>query len=296
MERLKINNTFETDDNLLQSMREAYDNCPMAIKFIKDLGIPDEAVNKYITKVYSFVSDINYCKKCPGIKNCKKENPLLCTKVTYNFGIVDREMVPCKEFLKRLAFERQFMYMDFNRDWLDCTLRDVDKAKDRDKVLVKYTNFIKNGINNWIYLTGSPNSGRTFLAAVLCIDAARKEKGPVAFLNTQKRVQELYDLYYKDKERFQKVLDKLCNIPILVLDDYGNEYKNDFIRDGIIFPLIYNRANKKLFTIITSDFKSEDVKELYSTTKAATIRAKQIDEYIKSVSGEEISLGDLSVY
>ena len=75
-----------------------------------------------------------------------------------------------------------------------------------------------------------------------------------------------------------------------------NEYKNDFIRDGILFEILSKRASDKLFTIFTSDFSIEDVVALYSTTKSATIRAKQIGKIIKNNAEEEINLGEISIY
>jgi len=81
-----------------------------------------------------------------------------------------------------------------------------------------------------------------------------------------------------------------------VLDDFGNEFKNDLIRDAIIFPIISARANKKLLTIITSDFTISEIVTLYSTSKAGALRAKQIGSLIKSTAKEEISFGDLAIY
>ena len=93
-----------------------------------------------------------------------------------------------------------------------------------------------------------------------------------------------------------KKLELYSNIPILVLDDFGNEFKNDFVRDAILFPILSTRASKRLLTIFTSDFTISDIEALYSNTKAGAIRAKQIAKLIQSMCDEEISLGDISIY
>lgn len=296
MEKLKVDMVVDEDVDILEKMREAYLNCPTAIKYILELGIPEEKVNENITKVYDFVSDINYCKKCPGIKNCKKNNPLLCTKIVYEGGVVDRQLVPCTKFLNQVTYEKQYLIRDFDDEWLDTSLRDIDQTAQRKKALEKYVSFLKEGKNDWIYLTGGPNSGRSFLAAAFTTEAAKRKLGPICFINCSQRIRELYDLNFKDKEKFQRELDKLCLSKILVLDDFGNEFKNDFVRDAIIFQIISTRANKKLFTIVTSDFLINDIVTLYSTSKAGEVRAKQIGKLIKALSGKEISLGDLSIY
>ena len=296
MEKLKINMSVESDDDILAKMKEAYLACPAAIKYVRELGIPDETIDMNITKVYDFVSDINYCKKCPGIAKCQKHNPMLCTKIVYTNNVLDRQLVPCPKFLERLTFEKQFMARDFDDSWLDVTLRDLDPTDARKKACEKYVNYVKNGVSQWIYLTGGPNSGRSYLAAAFATDCARKGLGPICFINCGKRFAEIAALERKEKDRFQREIDKLCDCRVLVLDDFGNEFKNDLVRDAILFQIISTRANKKLFTIVTSDFPIADIVTLYSTSKAGEVRARQIGTILKAASGKEISLGELSIY
>ena len=299
MERLKIDQvSLESSDNeLMEKMKQYYLSSPTSVKYINDLGISEQEVEDNISKIYDFAFDVEYCKKCPGVKKCAKANPLLCIKIIYDHGVVDRQLVPCKELLKQVAFERQFVVKDFNDDWLDATLRNIDRNKGRDEALLKYRDFIKNNQNSWIYLIGNKNSGRSYFAAVLTIDAARKEKGPICFLDSTSRLRELGDLSKdRKKEEFDKKLALYSNVPILVLDDFGNEFKSDFSRDAILFPILSTRASKRLLTIFTSDFTIEEIQTLYGTTKVGEIRAKQLANLIKSMSDKEINLGDLSIY
>ena len=298
MEKLKVNLDYQSDDKILAEMKKAYENCPAAIKFCQDNGIPEEVIDNDITKVYDFVSDLNYCRNCPGTKKCNKQNPYLCTKIVYTSGILERQLVPCKEIIKRMKFERLFKVRDFPEEWLDISLtKDVDQTKKRTEAIKKYAEYLKKGQNPWIYLVGNKNSGRSYLAAAIVVDAAKKEKGPICFLDSSLRIRELNDIYLaKRKDEFQNRLDYYSNVPILVLDDFGNEFKNDFIRDAIIFQILSNRASKKLFTIFTSDFQIEEIQQLYDTSKAASIRAKQIANIISSYAGKEINIGNLSIY
>ena len=297
MEKLKVNIQVDSDDELLEKMKEAYLNCPTAVKYCNDLKIPPEVIDENIVKVYDFVSDLNYCKKCPGVKNCQKSNPLLCTKIIYDHGQIDRQLVPCKELLKQITFKRQFINMDFDEEWLESTFRTVNQNDGRKKAFVRYNEFLKNKDNGWIYLTGVKNSGRSYFAATIAVDIARKNKGPICFLNSTLRLREINDLGYgKKKDEFDKKIELYSNVPVLVLDDFGNEFKNDFVRDAILFPILSTRAGKRLFTIFTSDFSIDEIETLYGTSKAGAIRAKQIARLIKSMSKEEINLGEVSIY
>ena len=297
MEKLKVNYNVQSDEELLNEMKKAYQACPAAVKYCNDLKIPQEKIDDNIVKIFDFVNDINYCKKCPGVKKCAKANPLLCIKIIYEHGEIDRQLVPCKELIKDIAFKKQFMIRDFEEDWLDSNLRSIDRNSGREQALVRYQGYIKEKDNSWIYLIGSKNSGRSYFAAALTADIARKERGPICYLNTSLRLRELSDYNYaKKKDEFDRSLELYSNVPVVVLDDFGNEFKNDFVRDAILFPILSTRASKRLLTIFTSDFTIEEVETLYSNTKAGAIRAKQISKMIKSMSKEEINLGDISIY
>ena len=108
MEKLKIDLDIKDDDDILASMKEAYYACAAAVKYCREIGIPDSEIDDNITKIFDFVCDINYCKKCPGVKECKKNNPLLVSKVVYKNDVISNELVPCKALLKQMAFDKQF--------------------------------------------------------------------------------------------------------------------------------------------------------------------------------------------
>ena len=295
-ESLKAISKYSGNEELAKKMKDAFMDCQTARRYIASLKVEDELIDKNITKIYDFVSDINYCKKCPGMNKCQKTNPYLVTKIIYVDGVLDRQLVPCKELVKRNEFLHEFRIRDFEDSWLDTKIKTLDRSNARAKVLQKYTNFVNNESTSWLYIMGEQNSGRSYLAATLAVDLANRKKGPICYLNTAKRVKELADAAYKNNERFQGLMELYCSCNVLILDDFGNEFKNDLIRDSIIFEIISRRSAAHLFTIFTSDFSIEDIVTLYSTSKSAALRAKQIGRLIKVNAQEEISLGEISIY
>ena len=300
VEKLKTNSLKVTsDDSLIEQMKEALYACPSALKFLREQGMTDEVMDKNITKIYDFVRDINYCRKCPGIKQCKKDNAYVISKVSYSYGIVENQLVPCPEILKRVSFERQFLVKDFTDEWLDVLMTDLDKSKSRTAAMRKYMGYLRNEDNSWIYLTGGIGSGKSYFAAALSIDLAKraiKGKTPICFINASKRFLELSDLNKQKSDEFKKKLELYSTVPVLIIDDFGHEFKNDFSRDAIVNEIITTRCNKKLFTIFTSNFTLDEIEVLYSTSNAGAIMSKQIVRTIKAMCKEEINVGDLKVY
>ena len=290
---------IKSDDSLIQQMIEALYACPSALKFCKDLGMSEEVMEKNITKIYDFVRDVNYCRKCPGIKNCKKDNAYLTSKVTYSYGVVENQLIPCPEILKRVSFERQFLIKDFNDEWLDAVMSDINRSKEKTEAMEIYMKYLRNEDNSWIYLTGGMGSGKSYLAAALSIDLAKrglKGKSPIFFINCAKRFLELSDLNKQKSDDFKKKLELYSTVPVLVIDDFGHGVRNDFIRDAIINEIITTRCNKRLFTIITSNFALDEIEVLYSTSSSGAIISKQIVKNIKMMCKKEINLGDLKLY
>ena len=280
-------------------MKEALYACPSALKFCREQGMTDEVMDKNITKIYDFVRDINYCRKCPGIKKCKKDNAYVISKVTYSYGVVENQLIPCPEILKRVTFERQFLVRDFADEWLDVIMSDINKSKEKTQAASNYMKYLRNEEYNWLYLTGGIGSGKSYLAAAMSIDLAKrglKGKSPICFINASKRFLELSDLNKQKSDEFKKKLELYSTVPVLIIDDFGHEFKNDFIRDAIVNEIITTRCNKKLFTIFTSNFTLDEIEILYSTSNAGAIMSKQIVKTIRSMCKNEINLGDLKLY
>ena len=162
-----------------------------------------------------------------------------------------------------------------------------------------YKKYVQDEQTNWIYLTGGIGSGKTYVAALMAIDLAKramKGKSPICFIDSAKRVLELTDLSKKNNDEFKKKLEQYSNVPVLVIDDFGHEFINDFIRDAIIHEIISTRCNKRLFTIFTSNYSLDEIETLYTTSNRGAIISKQIVKTIKAMCGQEINLGDLKLY
>ena len=208
--------------------------------------------------------------------------------------MVSRVLVPCKEYLKLVKFKGQFIVRDFDDDWLTSELKRLDKTNERLEVLAKYKKFRDGESTEWIYIMGEAGTGRSFVAANLAIDIAKNELGPIAFLNAPMRFKELASK--KDNNQFNELLKKYEEVPVLVIDDIGNEYKSDYVRENILFPILNARSKAHLFTIFTSDFNINDITTMYLTNQASKPKVEQIKRLLKRCCGKEINLGEMSIY
>ena len=285
----------ENDEMILKEMKKAFLNCPQAVAYVKKLGIPDETIDEEIIKINDFVKDCKYCTNCPGVENCKKDNALTITELRYEHGRVMRELRPCKKIYEKARLENQFAVSDFDHVWFTKNLQSINKTAQRQQALAKFINFSNDISDKWIYMTGTMNSGRTYMAAIMAIESVKNNRGPACFINASSRLSELYSLSFKDKDKYERLLDIYMTVPVLVIDDFGSELKNDFVRN-IVMQILIKRSGKRLFTIFTSDYDISEIVELYSQSKIASIEAKRIGNILKSECEKEINLGGLAVY
>lgn len=294
MERLKIDLSIGNSDNDLSKMKdELYKKHYDIIALLKSFNVSDEIIDKYLVKIYDHALNQSYCASCPGQKNCKKDNPLLTSEIYFDGKAIEQRMSPCKEVLKDMNTANNFIINDMNEFNVNAKVSLLDKNK--KEAAYKINNFFKNKESNWIYLTGNLRTGRSYLASAFANKCASKGVGTICYIDVPFRFKELYDKSFKDLDAYSKMLETIKTCDVLVLDDFGNEIKNDYIRDGILSLILSARVNKKLLTIITSDYTIEEIETLYSTTKAGAIRAKQIKNLLKT-NCEVLDLGSISIY
>ena len=82
----------------------------------------------------------------------------------------------------------------------------------------------------------------------------------VAFIDCSKRFNEINDLYFKDKADFYDVLNRLCAVDLLVLDDIGCS-KITALEEQILRTIINTRLLNGKATIYTSTAIDEDLQD-----------------------------------
>ncbi len=263
---------------------------------IKKLNVSDTVIKDNIAVFLEFQEDAHYCAKCPGVAKCAKERPHFQLRLSYDGKFLERAYAPCEKILKKWEQDIQYPLSDFPADWRDSSFSTINVTAERSKLILAADQLIQGTTKRWIFLTGNPKTGKSFLAATIVNELIKSKKGPAAFLNTPVRFKELSDMQFEQKEAFRKTLDFYAQVPILVLDDFGNEYKSDFIRDTILFPILSERSKNEKITLFTSDFSLDEIAVMYGGNANAQIRANQIKRLLLAMCKSPIELKGLSVY
>lgn len=264
---------------------------------IKALNLTLGEVRDNIAKLTDYKEDYHYCKSCPGIEKCAKSTPHVSMHISKEGTYISAAYEPCKKILEKIAADRRYLIADFPEEWKASTLRTLDLSETRKKAIKEFANIVKGESERWIYVIGNHKTGKSFMLATFANEYAALGKGQVAFVNSSRLIQSLADLSYKDKEEYSRQMVALSNVPLLVFDDFGEEYKNEYIRDQILLPILTEREHSSKLTFFTSEFTIEEIKQLYSVGKASgEIRGRQLEKILTSMCGKEFDLTGASIY
>ncbi len=100
-------------------------------------------------------------------------------------------------------------------------------------------------------LIGAPGVGKTYTVCAILKFLYQKYRIPGYFTDTKELAIKFRKAFESDEA--SKVLNALFKIPILVLDDLGNETLTDWYKE-ILTSLINARYNEKKLTFITTNY------------------------------------------
>ena len=302
MERLKKLN-FESDSNNDYVSRKDFEDYKTEIynsilndnevyKILVDKGFSNEDIFKSLDKCYEFYKNYNLVKNIKTLKDCEKNNIYYRFNIFKNQNFIELKKIALEPLRKNLKYNASFEFKDFDSRFDEITLKDVDNKKLKNDI----NKYFKNG--NWIYIKGEIRTGKSFaaIASINQLIYSSEDKNIFgSFINCQDRFKELLDLYFKkdndSRNEFNRILNHYKKCDFLVFDGFGNEIKNEILRDAIILPIIQERnSNRKAFTLFTSNYSIKEICSMYSFIKyfgkKNDVKASQLETLLANKSKE----------
>lgn len=291
----EVNKNMDTknlDNELLKSYKEALKDEEF-VTLIKRLKITDEVAIKYTSKLETTVKELENCKKCRSLLECKNKMEGCVCYPKVNDNRLRFDFVACKYKNKALSeelyssnvFEEPLIIK--NARMSDIDLNDKNRAHVIKWVKNFYTNYQKNSNIKGCYLHGSFGSGKSFILASLLNELARK-KVKTTIIYFPEMLRNLKESFYDD---FDVKMDLLKKTDILLIDDIGAETVTPWSRDEILGTILQYRMDSKLPTLFTSNLTIEELEGHLANTKNSIyiVKSKRIIERIKQLT-EDLEL------
>ncbi len=175
-----------------------------------------------------------------------------------------------------LAESLFFNHMDIENLKLDSQ----SKGKTVEKILEKP--------NQGYFITGNNGIGKTYFSVAFA---------NLRYQNTKKKTLFVFwpDFVQKMK-KFAKdsyiLMEKIKHCKYLIIDDLGQESISQWSRDDLLNPIITYRLEKKLNTIITSNYEMKELQNLYTLREIEAKKIKSIFLKIQKLANPIEMFGD----
>jgi DNA replication protein DnaC len=177
------------------------------------------------------------------------------------FVITDKGAKKCECVYKTFNVGK---YLNLPRRFWDADIKNLKRSLDKETLtkvyayLKKFPQMFKEGLG--LLLVGEPGVGKTYIVSAILKYLYQKYKVRGYFVDTK-------ELSLKLRESFEegehtKLIEALAKVPVLVLDDLGNEVLTDWYKE-ILTGLISKRYNEKKVTLITTNYYPSYLTSVY---------------------------------
>ena len=248
--------TTEDFDELMAKVRAEQEKLYQENKdrICEKYGAPD--CSRYTCwQVLKAEKEIALCEKCTGLP-CKKGykhftpaiafsqfcNDIYITQYVCKFKNKQNLQNKTAKLLKNSQVPLEYQ----NKTWDDYN---VDE---NNRFAVNVAKKLLDS-NKGAFFFGSPGTGKTLLVSIVAGELVRK--GTQVIFCTVPTISSSLRSTYKNNSAFteSEILEKLYNVPVLILDDVGMEKITQFVC-GFLLIIFNERYNRNLQTIITSNY------------------------------------------
>ena len=281
-------NNHSLEENFDKSLRE---NITFK-KLVSTLKLPKEELMKYTSKLEDTSLELNNCKNCKNILECKNSyTGYVCYPEVLNDNLVF-DYIPCKDKKKMdkdNAYQKNIYLFDIPKERKEASMKNIDlddqKRFETIKWLKQYIDDTKNNIKRkGLYLTGNFGCGKTYLISAALNELAKYDH-KVAIIYYPEFLRSLKSSFSENGEYNDK-FNLIKKVEILLLDDIGAETTTEWNRDEVLGTILQYRMQEGLTTFFTSNLTLKELETHLSISNKGVevVKAKRIIERIKQLS------------
>lgn len=236
------------------------------LRLEKEYEVTENFSDNELLKIRDYEIGESVCAKCHGLPCKKKQRKSLKQVVEIDVpnGLVYERVGTCKYEKARQRMEKMkydFRSARISPSYLDKTFADYE-VDENNRAAVEVAQKIIKGEEHGAYFYGAFGAGKTFLSALIAKEMVNKGIS-VLFYKVPFLVKDLQDAMFDKSNPFKEseLLKQICEVPVLILDDFGMSGKVTTYAAGRLSMIIDARyENENLVTIITSNLSLKNLK------------------------------------
>lgn len=156
-------------------------------------------------------------------------------------------------------------YYDMSFEWLKQNGRFPKENAEAYRIVSDYRQNLEENLNTGkgLILRGPAGTGKTSLGVCLLKEALAIGKG-VLMISMPNLLDNMLTLSKGDSVAFMSYEQKLRNVPLLLLDDFGAEYSKSEWVSAKVESIIIDRYNRMRPIILTTNYSDSWTKDNYS--------------------------------
>ncbi|MBP5342359.1 ATP-binding protein [bacterium] len=212
-------------------------------------------------------------------------------------SLIDNKIVSSYMRIKPLSKRSEIKLFNMPKELTEATFEDFQLLSDERKNAYNYARTFVNTFKSenqmkGMYIYGIFRSGKTYLASAIANEIADKGYKVVSVYYPE--LSQLIKGSFSDdsEETVSKIIDELKICDLLILDDFGGELINQFIRDEVLGVVLNYRMIKNKPLVITSNIPISKLSTAHlrkDNSESEKIKAQRIVERIIETT-EEFSI------
>lgn len=263
-------------------------------KLVSKLDLPDDYLMKYTTSLETSSLELDNCRNCRHILDCKNSYPGYVFYPNMLNGNLVFDYVACKykkELEEKNRYKNNIYLFEVPKEIKEASMKNIDLDNPDRFVVIKWLkNFLdvyqpRSGMKG-LYLTGNFGCGKTYLISATLNELAKKER-KIAIVYYPELLSSLKSSF-NEPELYNEKFRLLKNVEVLLIDDIGAETMTSWSRDEVLGNILQHRMQEGLTTFFTSNLTIKELEEHFeaSTVGIEKVKAKRIIERIKQLAIE----------
>jgi len=241
-----------------------------------------------LSDMHAYVKSVDKCEGCEGLDHCRQvisgHKPTLMPQN----GRLQLTYEPCA-FYKAGQHLRLLENFHMPKAMMNASYDNMYPDVNREQIFALGMDFILNykpgQYKKGMYIHGSMGSGKTYALCAIANELAKRGIGS-AVVYFPELIANIKEGFNQEGSN-ERVLDRLKEIPVLMLDDIGSENVTSWMRDEVLGRLVNYRMMHQLPTFFTSNFDFAQLEIHYGQTtrnEYEPVKAARIIERIKALA------------
>jgi len=243
----------------------------------------------FMNALDEFATGTRKCHDCIGLPVCKQPIRGHFPTLEPHLGRLELIYVPCQYYKSQLHLNN-IQNFHIPKSMMNASFETLYADVNRERLFHLASDFIlsysEDNYKKGLFIHGSYGTGKTYTLCAIANELAKKGIG-CAMVFLPELIAELKSNFGNNDVNNNYIIEKIKNVPILMLDDISGVAVTGWMRDEVLGRILNHRMMHELPTFFTSNSSYEELLGTFEETSRVgrePVKAARVLERIKALS------------